>query len=111
MDNRQQAEAVIEATVREQIEQAGQMADGKSLEWHGADVEQFAAGVLRVLASGAPWDEQIAEIRQLRDAHVVQPIARSLIDYRADDVAADFDADDRMQRARLADFVLFGVAA
>jgi len=111
MDNRQQAEAVIEATVREQIEGAGQMADGRSLEWHGADVEAFSRDVLRVLASGRPWDEQVAAIRELRDTHIIEPIVRVDIDLHAADLADDFDQDDRMQRARLADFVLFGVAA
>lgn len=111
MDSRAQAEAVIEAQVREPIEQTGGMPDGKSLEWHGADVEAFSRDVLRVLASGTPWDEQIAEIRQLRDTHIVQPIAQSLINYRADDVAAEFDADDRVQRARFEDFQRYGVAA
>lgn len=111
MDNRQQAEVAIEASVRNLIDGVGHMADGKSLEWHGADIEQFSACVLRVLASGQKWDEQIAEIRQLRDAHIVQPISQALINYRADDVAAEFDADDRVQRARFEDFQRYGVMA
>lgn len=111
MDNRQQAELAIEASVRNLIDGVGHMADGKSLEWHGADVEQFSASVLRVLASGQKWDEQIAEIRQLRDTHIVQPIAQSRIACRADDVAAEFDADDRVQRARFEGFQCYGVVA
>ena len=111
MDSRAQAEAVIEARVRESIEQTGGMPDGKSLEWHGADVESFSRDVLRVLASGSPWDEQIAAIRALRDLHIIEPIARVEIDMRGADLADEFATDDRLARARLADFQRYGVAA
>lgn len=111
MDTRSAAEQVIEARVREPIEQTGGMPDGKSLEWHGADVEAFSRDVLRVLASGTPWDEQIAEIRQLRDLHIIEPIVRVDIDLHAADLADDFDQDDKIARARRADFERYGVAA
>lgn len=111
MDSRAQAEAVIEARVRESIEQTGGMPDGKSLEWHGADVEAFSRDVLRVLASGAPWDEQLAAIRAARDLHIIEPIARVEIDLRGADLADDFATDDRLARARLNDFQQYGVAA
>lgn len=111
MDSRAQAEAVIEARVRESIEQTGGMPDGKSLEWHGADVEAFSRDVLRVLASGSPWDEQLAAIRAARDLHIIEPIARVEIDLRAADLADDFATDDRLARARLNDFQQYGVAA
>lgn len=111
MDSRDQAEMQIAAEVRQQIEQTGGMLDGKSLEWHGADVEAFSRDVLRVLASGTPWDEQIAAIRALRDTHIIEPIARVEIDMRAADLADDFATDDRLARARLNDFQQYGVAA
>lgn len=111
MDSRAQAELVIEARVREPIEQTGGMPDGKSLEWHGADVESFSRDVLRVLASGAPWDEQLAAIRAARDLHIIEPIARVEIEMRADDLADDFATEGRMARARLNDFQQYGVAA
>lgn len=111
MDSRAQAEAVIEARVREPIEQTGGMPDGKSLEWHGADVEAFSRDVLRVLASGTPWDEQLAAIRSARDLHIIEPIARVEIYLRAADLADGFAADDRLARARLNDFQQYGVAA
>lgn len=111
MDSRAQAELVIEARVRESIEQTGDMPDGKSMEWHGADVEAFSRDVLRVLASGTPWDEQLAAIRALRDLHIIEPIARVEIDLRAADLADDFATEGRMARARLADFQRYGVAA
>ena len=111
MDNRQQAEMAIEASVRNLIEGVGRMADGKSLEYHGADIEQFSASVLRVLASGAPWDEQLAAIRALRDTHIIEPIARVEIDLCAADLSDDFATDDRLARARLNDFQQYGVAA
>lgn len=111
MDTRSAAEQVIEARVREPIEQTGGMPDGKSLEWHGADVEAFSRDVLRVLASGTPWDEQIAAIRAARDLHIIEPIARVEIDLRAADLADDFATDDRLARARFEDFQRYGVAA
>ncbi|MCP4615974.1 MAG: hypothetical protein GY844_06020 [Bradyrhizobium sp.] len=111
MDSRAQAEAVIEARVRESIEQTGGMPDGKSLEWHGADVEAFSRDVLRVLASGSPWDEQLAAIRAARDTHIIEQIARVEIDLLGADLADDFATDDRLARARLADFQRYGVAA
>lgn len=111
MDSRAQAELVIEARVRESIEQTGGMPDGKSLEWHGADVEAFSRDVLRVLASGSPWDEQLAAIRAARDLHIIEPIARVEIGLRAADLADDFATDDRLARARFEDFQRYGVAA
>lgn len=111
MDTRSAAEQVIEARVREPIEQTGGMPDGKSLEWHGADVEAFSRDVLRVLASGAPWDEQLAAIRAARDTHIIEPIARAEIDLHGADLAHEFETEDRLARARLADYLLCGVAA
>lgn len=111
MDSRAQAELVIEARVREPIEQTGGMPDGKSLEWHGADVEAFSRDVLRVLASGTPWDEQLAAIRAARDLHIIEPIARVEIDLRSADLADDFATEGRMAHARLNDFQQYGVAA
>lgn len=111
MDTRSAAEQVIEARVREPIEQTGGMPDGKSLEWHGADVEAFSRDVLRVLASGTPWDEQLAAIRAARDLHIIEPIARVEIDLRSADLADDFATDDRLARARFEDFQRYGVAA
>lgn len=111
MDTRSAAEQVIEARVREPIEQTGGMPDGKSLEWHGADVEAFSRDVLRVLASGTTWDEQLAAIRAARDLHIIEPIARVEIDLRSADLADDFATDDRLARARFEDFQRYGVAA
>lgn len=107
MDSRAQAEAVIEARVRESIEQT----DGMSLEWHGADVEAFSRDVLRVLASGTPWDEQLAAIRAARDTHIIEQITRVEIDMSGADLADEFATDDRLARARLNDFQQYGVAA
>jgi len=111
MDTRSAAEQVIEARVREPIEQTGGMPDGKSLEWHGADVEAFSRDVLRVLASGTPWDEQIAAIRAARDLHIIEPITRAEIKARADDLAAKIAEERAAELARLAELAQYGVEA
>lgn len=94
MDAQTKAEQAISRHVRDAIEAAGCMPDGRSLEWHGADLESFAGAVLRALASGDSITDQWAAIREARDRHIIDPITDVAIDTDGADLAAEFDEAD-----------------
>jgi hypothetical protein len=98
MDTRQQAEAVIEAQVRNQIEHRGRMPSG-SLEYNGADIEMFSGAVLVAMATCDTPDALMAALRQARETHIVMPLAEVAIQCRGEDVAADFEDEARESRA------------
>jgi|GEM_PF-3423618 len=98
MDTRQQAEAVIEAQVRSQIEQRGRMPSG-SLEYNGADIEMFSGAVLVAMATCDTPDALMVALQQARETHIVMPLAEIAIQSRGEDVAADFEDEARESRA------------
>lgn len=101
MDAQDRAERAIERHVRDAIEAAGCMPDGRSLEWHGADLESFAGAVLRAMASGDSIAEQWAAIREARDLHIIDPITDTTIDTDGADLAREFEQTGIEDRARL----------
>ena len=101
IDAQTRAEQVISRHVRDAIEAAGCMPDGRSLEWHGADIEQFAGAVLRALASGDSITDQWAAIREARDRHIIDPITDTTINTDGADLAREFEQTGIEDRARL----------
>lgn len=115
MDAQDRAEQAISRHVRDAIEAAGCMPDGRSLEWHGADLEQFAGAVLRALASGDSITDQWAAIREARERHIIDPITDTTIDTDGADLAVEFEqygVEDRMRlnMARIVASARTGVA-
>lgn len=113
MDAQTRAEQTIARHVREAIENAGCMPDGKGLEYHGADLENFAAAVCKALTSGEPM-EQWAAIREARDRHIIDKITDTTIDCDGADLAVEFEqygVEDRMHlnMARIVDSARMGV--
>lgn len=101
IDAQTRAEQVIARHVREAIENAGCMPDGKGLEYHGADLGSFAAAVCRALASGGDPMEQWVLIREARDRHIIDPITDTTIDTDGADLAVEFEQYGVEDRARL----------
>ena len=101
MDAQDRAEQAISRHVRDAIEAAGCMPDGRSLKWHGADLEQFAGAVLRALASGDSITDQWAAIREARDQHIIDPITDVEIATDGADLAREFEQTGIEDRARL----------
>lgn len=101
MDAQDRAEQAISRHVRDAIENAGCMPDGRGLEWHGADIAGFADAVCRALASGTEPLEQWVAIREARDRHIIDPITDVAIDTDGADLAREFEQTGIEDRARL----------
>ena len=111
MDNKTAAEQIIADRIRNNIEQRGRMPSG-SLEWHGADVEAFSAAVIVAMATCDTPDALMIALKQARDLHITAPMIDIETRCKADDIADDFDMEDRaaMNRSRIAAAAFSGVA-
>lgn len=108
MDTRQQAEAVIEAQVRNQIEHRGRMPSG-TLEYNGADIEMFSGAVLVAMATCDTPDALMAALRQARETLIVAPLAEVAIQARGEAMADDFEQSDSEMRARANRSLIAGI--